>query len=101
VQAPGQGNRAWGLLAGAALFLGLVGAVFASASPDVLEGITEQTGIAGRATSLFSTPFADYEWQAVSAPWARKAAAGLFGLSVIYLICVASARLLRRRSTVS
>lgn len=96
----GQG-RVWGLLAAAALLLGLVGAVFASAAPDVLERLTQQAGMASQATSLFTSPFGDYEWQMAASPWLRKAGAGLFGLALIYLICVVSARLLRRRATAS
>jgi len=98
VREPGAGNRAWGLLAAGAIVLGLLGAVFASTSPDVLESLTEQTGLAGQAMTLFSTPLADYEFAGVQTPWVRKSLAGLAGLAIIYVVCVVSARLLRRRA---
>ena len=95
----GTGGRAWGALAAAALFLGLVAAVFASASPDVLESLTQQVGVAGQATNLIASPFGEYEWQAANQPWLRKAAAAILGLALIYLVGMVSARLLRRRTT--
>lgn len=100
VQTPAGETRVWGLLAVAAVLLGLVGALFASAAPDVLENLTAQTGIASKVTTLLTTPFGDYEWQVAATPWLRKTAAGLFGLALIYLIGVVWARVLRRRATV-
>lgn len=99
VQRPGQRNRAVGLLAALALALGLAGAVWASASPDVLESFAEQAGIASHARSLVTTPFGDYEWSLFQSNWLRKSSAGLVGLTIIYLFCLAGARLLRRRQS--
>ena len=88
-----------GLLAALALALGLAGAVWASASPDVLESFAEQAGIASHARSLVTTPFGDYEWSLFQSNWLRKSSAGLVGLTIIYLFCLAGARLLRRRQS--
>ena len=99
VRSPAGTGRVWAVLALLALFLGLVAALFASAAPDVLDSFTRQVGFAGDPAALFTSPFGDYEWQVVANPFLRKAAAGLFGLALIYLVCVVSARLLRRRAT--
>jgi len=99
VAAPGGAQRAWGLLAALALFLALVGVLFASGAPDVLESFLQQIGTAEGAAA--AGPFADYEWQAVQGTWLRKAGAGLFGLTLIYALCLISARLLRRRAAAS
>lgn len=98
VQPPGRRNRAVELLALLALILGLAGAVWASSSPDVLESFAEKAGIAGQATSLLKTPFGDYEWSGVETVWLRKSSAGLVGLVIIYFLCVAGGRWLRRRA---
>lgn len=98
VQAPGQRNRAVKLLAGLALLLGVAGVFWASSSPDVLESFAERAGFASQAKSLLATPFGDYEWNALESAWLRKSSAGLLGLVMIYLLCLAGARLLRRRA---
>lgn len=98
VATPGGHQRTWGLLAALALFLTLVGVLFASGAPDVLDHLLRSIGTP---ESAASGPFADYEWQAMNATWLRKAGAGLFGLILIYAVCLLSARLLRRRSAAS
>jgi hypothetical protein len=90
-------SRTRGALAAAAVLLGSLGALAASSLPDGLESLAERIGIAGRARTLFETPLLDYELQWVQAGWLRKTAAGLAGLAAIYGVCVALARLIRRR----
>ena len=97
VRSPGGVARVWSLLAVLALFLGLAGVLFASSAPDILESLTAQAGLAGK--PLLTSPLGDYEWQLAANPWLRKSVAGLFGLVVIYLVCIVSARLLRRRES--
>jgi cobalt/nickel transport system permease protein len=94
---PKRGMR---LVLAAALVLGCFGALLASGMPDGLESLAEKVGIASRAQNMFETPLLDYEIRSLSAGWAGKAAAGLVGLAAIYLVCIAAARLLARRSRV-
>ncbi|MGE5646289.1 MAG: energy-coupling factor ABC transporter permease [Acidobacteriota bacterium] len=96
--APG---RSWAFagLGAAAVALASVGVLVASASPDGLERLAEQVGIAGRATSLFAAPLAEYEARWLGASWAAKAGAGLAGLALIAGACFAfSAVAARKRS---
>jgi len=86
-----------GAVAVAALLLAVVGVAFASSRPDVLEGLAENTGIAGQARNLMATPFADYEAGFVNGPWLRKAAAGVAGLGLIFGVCVAVGGLMARK----
>jgi cobalt/nickel transport system permease protein len=81
----------------AAVFLGAVGVTIASASPDGLERLAEQTGIAEHAKVLLNTPFADYELQAWGSSWLGRALAGLLGVAVVYAIGTAVARAVRLR----
>ena len=84
-----------GALLLAAVLLAAVGVLFASTFPDGLEGLAARAGIAGRARTLFTTPFADYEFRLFGSSWAGKAAAGLGGLMVIYGLGALLARLWR------
>ncbi|MBM3726390.1 MAG: cobalamin biosynthesis protein CbiM [Acidobacteria bacterium] len=92
----GAGSRATGLLAAAAVLLAAVGVLVASGSPDGLENLAEQSGIASRAVTLFTTPLTDYEWKAAGGEWLSKAGAGLAGLAVIYVLCSMMGRLIGR-----
>lgn len=93
-------ERARALLAGVAIsavLLAAVGVLFASQSPDGLEKLAEQVGIASRATAWVPGVFADYEVNFIVWPWLRKAVAGLAGLAMIYLLCWLAGRWLGRR----
>jgi cobalt/nickel transport system permease protein len=87
-----EGNRTVAFLGLAALVLAVVGVMFASASPDGLERLAENLGIAARAKALVSTPLADYQAGFLQSLWLRKAAAGLTGLALIYAACAAFGR---------
>lgn len=90
-----------GALAAAAVFLASIGVLFASAYPDGLERVAEETGIASRAHNLVATPLGDYEWNVFRGEWARKASAGMAGILAVALTCVVIGRLIvvRRRSS--
>jgi cobalt/nickel transport system permease protein len=89
-----------GALLVVAVVLASAGAVFASGLPDGLESLAEKTGIAEQARNLFETPLADYEVHGLESPWLRKAAAGLGGLAMIWIVCALLSRaIVRRRST--
>lgn len=81
----------------AAVLLAAVGTMFASASPDGLEKIAEHVGISAQARALVSSPLADYEANFFDSAWIRKAAAGLAGLSIVYLVCVGLGRWVSRQ----
>lgn len=92
-----RGSALGGLLV-AAILLASVGALLASSLPDGLEKLSEELGIAGRAGSLFQTPFADYEAAFLGQPWLRKAMAGLLGLAAVFAACTILNRLVARRA---
>jgi cobalt/nickel transport system permease protein len=83
-----------------AVLLAAVGVLFASQSPDGLEKLAEQIGIAARAKALVPAPFADYEAPFVAWPWLRKALPGLAGIALIFVACAAFGRWLARRRSV-
>lgn len=93
----GKPSLALGALAAAAVLLAAVGILLASAHPDGLERLAQQTGIIARAHDLVTTPLAGYELTAITGPWLRKAAAGLAGLALIYGICALLSRFLAGR----
>ena len=67
--------------------------------PDVTQAsLATQLGVSGQSPSWLSSPLAGYEIQALSSAWLRRAAAGLAGLALIYGLCLATGRLLARRS---
>ena len=101
VQTPQGSNRALGVLAAIAILLAVVGVLFASQSPDVLEGLADRAGFAGQARTLLETPVGDYEFKGWGSAWFSKAAAGLVGIGVVYLSCALFARWLRTRSGAS
>ena len=86
-----------GGLAVAAVSLAVVGVLFASSSPDGLERLAENLGIAAQARSLWKTPLADYETSFLVNTWLRKATAGLAGLGLMYLAGILLSRGISRR----
>jgi cobalt/nickel transport system permease protein len=98
VRKPREGRSfALGAAGLAALLLATVGVLLASTAPDGIWSLGRQTGIAGRARALFSTPFADYQAAFLTGGWARQAAAGLVGLALIYAACLLIGRLVARK----
>lgn len=82
-----------------AVLMSLAGFLIASSAPDGLERLAGAVGLEGKEVSLFSAPLPDYEAIAAANPWIRKAAPGLIGLALTYLLVAALARLsLRQRS---
>jgi cobalt/nickel transport system permease protein len=89
VRQPAAG-RGYALVAAglAAVLLAAGGVVFASTAPDGIEQLAIQTGIAGHAHTLISTPFKNYEASWLGAGWPAQAGAGLAGLALVGSICV-------------
>jgi hypothetical protein len=53
-----------------------------------------RAGIADRVISLFAAPLGDYQASFISNPALSRTLAGLAGLAVIYVLCVAISRAL-------
>jgi cobalt/nickel transport system permease protein len=99
VQKPQASNRrTLAVFSGAAIALGAVGFLAASAAPDGVQRLGTQAGLTAK--TVLHAPLPDYTlgWFVQSA-WVGRAAAGLAGLLLIYAVCAAAARwLVRRRS---
>jgi len=84
----------------AAVLLASVGVLFASAAPDGIERLGQQTGISSHVRTLFHTPLADYRaafWQSASL---NKAAGGLAGVVLIYGACLLLSRVAARKRSI-
>ncbi len=92
--APGRG-RAMAAFSGAAVLLGSIGFLLASAAPDGIERIGSAMGRAS--TTGFRAPLADYTLNVFESGWMRKATAGLAGLLLIYGVCLFAGRWIGRQ----
>lgn len=92
------GKPVLGVFAIAALVLVTLGGLIASSRPDTLEHFAEQIGISDRARSLLPAPLADYGALLFGSNWLAQAAAGLAGLALIFVFCIALGKLLAARS---
>ncbi|HTC90917.1 MAG TPA: energy-coupling factor ABC transporter permease [Bryobacteraceae bacterium] len=80
----------------AAVAVGLVGFLVASASPDGIQWLGIEMGLTAK--TVLHAPLADYSIGSFGeSAWMRKATAGLAGLLLIYAACAATARWLARR----
>jgi cobalt/nickel transport system permease protein len=98
IRQPGASGRVTRVLAIAAVVLACGAFLFASTQPDSLEKVAEQLGIAGRATALLPTPFADYQFTLMPSETIGKIAAAIAGLAIVYFVCVAVGKAFGRRS---
>jgi cobalt/nickel transport system permease protein len=99
VQKPRASNqRTLAVFSGAAIALGVVGFLVASAAPDGIQRLGIQMGLTAK--TVLHAPLADYTTGSfLESAWMRRATAGLAGLLLIYAVCAATARwLVRRRS---
>ena len=96
VHKPGASNwRSLSVLSGVALALGLVGFLGASSSPDGIQRLGLQLGLASK--TAFHAPFADYAAFTFDSAWLRRATAGLAGLLLVYALCVAVGKMIGRQ----
>ena len=93
----GDKNRVMAFFLSAAIALAVFGVLIASTAPDGLQKLAERAGIAGQATTLYKTAFADYQLHGAGSMWMRKAFAGVAGLGAIYIACLALGAFIRRR----
>jgi cobalt/nickel transport system permease protein len=96
---PAESSSAARALAVAAIVIGCAAFLVASSSPDSLETVAESAGIAGRATSVVSSPMPDYQLVAFSSEAAGKIGAAIAGLFIVYLVCLTAGRLIAGRKT--
>lgn len=91
-----RGQLGW--LGLAAVALAVVGVLWASPLPDLLDSAAEASGFAERARTLVATPMADYEWGSLQGAWLRKASAGLLGVAVVFAVSAAFSKLVSRKN---
>jgi len=98
IQKPATSGRpALAALAAVAVVLATVGALFASANPDVLERFTEQTGIASAARDFLQAPLAGYKIGLLDLGWLRQSSAGAVGLALTFLVSIGIGKVIGRR----
>ena len=96
IQKPDRASRrVMAALGGAAVLAGTLGFVLASTAPDGIQKLAMQIGLTSK--TGFSAPLADYTVNAFDSAWLRRATGGLAGLLLIYAICAAAAKMLRRQ----
>ncbi|MEO8027292.1 MAG: energy-coupling factor ABC transporter permease [Bryobacteraceae bacterium] len=93
-----QPRRAFAWIGMTAMLLVVGGVLVASAAPDGIQSLANQTGIASQTQALLAAPLAEYQVRGLNSEWLRKAAAGLCGLILVYVSCIGLERLLRRRT---
>ncbi|MEM2205373.1 MAG: PDGLE domain-containing protein [Candidatus Hadarchaeales archaeon] len=77
-------------------FMAGVLSLFASPLPDGLERVAEDHGFAEKAKELFSSPFPDYSLPILGGALSTSLA-GLLGVSLVLLLTLLWARVLRKR----
>jgi cobalt/nickel transport system permease protein len=92
-------RRAVALVGTAAIALVVIGVGIASSAPDGIMSLLSSSGL--HASTLHPTwnwnaPLADYQAAISESAWTRKAAAGLAGLTMIYLACLILGRWITR-----
>ena len=78
------------------LVLASVGVLLASAAPDGLERLGEQTGISSRMHVMIHTPLTNYRAAFLHSDILSKASAGLAGVALVYCACLALGRIAAR-----
>ena len=94
--APSGWSRLLAMVSLATLVLASVGVLLASAAPDGLERLGEQTGITSRVRTLIHTPLTNYRAAFLHSDSLSKAAAGLAGVALVYCACLALGRIAAR-----
>jgi len=89
-------SRALAMVSLATVVLASVGVLLASAAPDGLERLGEQTGIASRMRTMIHTPLTNYRAAFLHSDLLSKASAGLAGVALVYCACLALGRIAAR-----
>jgi cobalt/nickel transport system permease protein len=88
-----SGRVTLALVTASVSFAGL-GVFLASSSPDGIQKLARDTGITSHVASMLVSPLADYRLHVFSSPFLARSIAGLIGLFVVYLLCLAVRRVL-------
>ena len=89
---PETGRRAWSVAGVTAALLAACGWRIASRSPDGLESLALRGGFSSRAVAHIASPLGEYQASFIANPLLAKGIAGLAGLAVIYVLCIAISR---------
>lgn len=81
------------MVGAAAVILAVGGILIASTHPDGIEILS-----AAHSPAWLHAPLANYEARGIESPWLRKSVAGMAGLILIYIACLAAGRWIRQRS---
>jgi cobalt/nickel transport system permease protein len=87
------GGRLFAAIALVAIVLAVAGILIASTHPDGIEILR-----ARQTPAWLHAPLADYEAHGIASPWLRRSVAGLAGVILIYVVCLAASRWIRQRS---
>ena len=89
-------SRVLAMVSLATLVLASVGVLLASAAPDGLQRLGEQTGITSRVRTIMHTPLTNYRAAFLHSDVLSKASAGLAGVALVYCACLALGRIAAR-----
>jgi cobalt/nickel transport system permease protein len=89
-------SRVLAMMSLATVVLASVGVLLASAAPDGLERLGEQTGIASRMRTMIHTPLTNYRAAFLHSDILSKASAGLAGVALVYCACLVLGRIAAR-----
>jgi cobalt/nickel transport system permease protein len=87
------GKRAL-VVALASVALAAGGVFVTSAWPDGIQKLVLHSGSSSGRTAWLTAPMADYKLRWLATPWMTKTAAGLTGILLVYVLCVAIGRAL-------
>jgi len=97
IRLPGKGRSlAMGAVSMGAILMAAVGVLFAATTPDGIQRLSQQTGIASHARTLIATPLSGYQASFLNSSWMGKAGAGLAGLALVYCACLLIGRVVAR-----
>ena len=88
--------RTIGAMAIMSIVLITAGVTVASTLPDGIEHLAKRLQIHVSTGSIWHSPLRDYQVQILGASWFSRVSAGLIGLLLVYLACVAGSYLLTR-----
>ncbi|MBV8553692.1 MAG: energy-coupling factor ABC transporter permease [Acidobacteriaceae bacterium] len=83
-------------LAGVSVVLTAAGVLVASTLPDGLEQVANKLGMPFGKHPAFRSPISGYQINSLGGAWFSRAAAGLLGLFLIYVVCALGGHLLGR-----
>lgn len=83
-------------LAAVSVILAAAAILITSTLPDGLQHLAKKLGVPVGVHPLFHSPLGDYRIQALGSNWFSRAAAGVLGLALIYLLCALGGHLLGR-----